>query len=92
MVRYSWHSVCKLLVWFLSMGLICFANVVSYPPSQIINYVRKSWIAERSIPLCIFFSVFYLTAFASSPPIVSAALVWASVVTWVYVSSVKPAE
>lgn len=30
--------------------------------------------------------------FASNPPIVSAALVCASVVTWVYVSSVKPAE
>ena len=54
MVRYSWHSVCKLLVWFLSMGLICFVNVVSYLPSQIINYVRKSWIAERLVPLCIF--------------------------------------
>lgn len=31
-------------------------------------------------------------ALASNPPIVSAALVCASVVTWVYVSSVKPAE
>ena len=46
----------------------------------------------RAVSAALHLSVFYLTAFASSPPIVSAALVCASVVTWVYVSSVKPAE